>query len=417
MKRGGFFYGWVIVAVAFIGGGFSSGVHIWGLSVFVLPMTGELGWSRTAFFTALTLRSLLGGFLAPVVGPWLDTRRGPRLLVLGGAIVLGASLASIRWVHEPWQFWLLFGMLGAVSDMGSGFVVSQTLVPKWFVRRRGRALGVATMGTGLGALVFPVSVSALVSAIGWRDAWTILGIAAVVVLVPLALLLRTRPEDVGMLPDGDTKPPATGEIEAAHREERSLTRRQALRTPAFWLLLSGSAFIGIGIVGFQSNWLPYLKESGFSSVQASVSIAIYGGLSGLSRPLWGLLSERIPPRYLMVVVTTLTAASILMLLNVRTVPMLASYMTIAGLVMGGYIILQSLIVANYFGRAHLGGVTSAMRPLLTVSMAASPLLAGVLYDARGNYTLVFLMAMAAWFVAGLIVLMAKPPLRTTPHVA
>ena len=408
-KRRGFFYGWVIVAVAFIGAGFSSGIHIWGLSVFVLPMTDDLGWSRTAFFAALTIRSLLGGFLAPFIGPLLDTRHGPRLLGFVGAIVLGVSLIGVKFVNEPWQFWMLFGFMGALAEMGSGFVVSQTLVPKWFVRRRGRALGIATMGTGLGALVFPLSVGALVSALGWRDAWLVLGLASMAVMAPLALLLGTRPEDVGLLPDGDAAPTEAGQSAPAGSLEGSITRRQAMATPTFWLLLGSSSLIIVGITGFQSNWLPYLSETGFSTVQASAAIAVYGALSGLSRPLWGLLGERVPVRYLMTVVTTLTGASILMLLNVHTMPLLMAYMTIAGLIMGGYIILQSLLTANYFGRAYLGGVLGAMRPVLTISGAVSPLLAGVLYDLQGDYTLAFLVAMAAWFIAGLVVLMARPP--------
>ena len=402
------------MAVAFVSAGFASGISLWSLSVFVLPMTDDLEWSRTSFFAALTIRSLLTGILAPIVGPWLDTRRGPRLLVFGGAILLGASLVGTKFVDEAWQFWLLFGILGGFAQAGSGFVVIQSIVPKWFVRKRGRALGIATMGTGLGALLFPVSVSVLVNSIGWRDAWLVLGIASVAVLAPLSLLVRTRPEDVGLLPDGETAPQTAAESATGPSMEQSLTRHQAVRTSTFWLLVGSFSLAGFGIVGFQSNWVPYLLESGFSSVQAASTIAIYGALSGLSRPLWGLMGERVPARYLMATVTTLTAASILMFLGVRTIPMLVSFMTIAGLVMGGYIIVQSLITSNYFGRAHLGSIGGAMHPFLTMSFALSPLLVGVLYDLQGRYTLAFLLAMAAWLGAGAIVLMARPPRRAGP---
>ena len=408
------FYGWVIVAVAFVSAGFTSGIGIWSLSVFVIPMTEDLGWSRTAFFTSLTIRALLTGVLSPIVGPWLDTRHGPRLLAFGSAIALGASLVGVKFVDEAWQFWLIFGVIGAFSQAGSGMVVTHSIVPKWFIRKRGRALGIATMGTGLGALLFPISVSALVNTVGWRDAWLVLGLACVALLAPLSLLVRTRPEDMGLLPDGEPATQAAAKPNTSPSVEQSLTRHQAIRTSTFWLLVASFSLVGFGIVGFQTNWVPYLLESGFSSAQAASSIAIYGALSGLSRPLWGYMGERVPARYLMATVTTLTAASILMFLGVRTIPLLVSFMTIAGLVMGGYIIVQSLITANYFGRAYLGSVGSAMRPFFTLSFALSPLLVGALYDLQGNYTLAFLVAMAAWLVAGAIVLMARPPMRAEP---
>ena len=420
-RRWPFFYGWGIVGVAFLGSGIGSGVAIWGASVFVIPMTEELGWSRATFFAAFTVRAVLGGLSAPLLGPLLDTRNGPRILAMVGAIVLTVSMMLLRYTDHLWQFILLYGVAGAVADAGGGFGVSQTLVPKWFVRKRGRALGISTMGVGLGALIFPGGVSALVDAFGWRDAWLYFGLMAGGVSLLLALFVRTRPEDVGLLPDGDAVPPVPADhLPSAHlanapgqpgiAEERSLTRREALRTPAFWLLLLSFGFVGFGIMGFQANWLPYLLESGFSSKQAAGGIAIYGGLSGLSRPLWGLLGERIAPRYLLAASTVITAFSILLFLNVRTVPALSGYMALAGVFMGGYIILRALLASNYFGRGHIGAINGAFRPLEMGTGALSPLLFGLLYDFNGNYTIAFIVAGVGWFLAGAIVLLARPPM-------
>ena len=205
-RRWPFFYGWVIVGVAFVSSGIGSGVAIWGPSVLLLPMTEELGWSRASFFSAFFVREVIIGVCSPAVGPLYDTKHGPRLLALAGAVLLGISTALIGNVDELWQFVLLFGVMGGVAELGSGFFISQTLVPKWFVRRRGRALGVAVMGVGLGALLFPAGVSALIEAVGWRDAWLWFGAAIGAVSFALALLLRTRPEDVGLQPDGGVPP-------------------------------------------------------------------------------------------------------------------------------------------------------------------------------------------------------------------
>ena len=303
-RRGRFYYGWVIVGVAFLGSGIGSGVSLWGASVFVIPMTEDLGWSRAAFFSGYTVRAAVVGVLAPVVGPWTDTRAGPRALAAGGAVLLGLSLVLLRYTDSLWQFLLLFGVAGGLADLGSGFMVAQTLVPKWFVRRRGRALGIAIAGVGIGATVFPGAVSALVETVGWRDAWLWLGIGAGGVSLALALLIRTRPEDMGLLPDGAAA--GSPVPENNRREERSLTRAEALRTPAFWLLMASFALAGFGIMGFQSNWVPFLLERDFSAAQASFGILFYGVISGLSRPVWGLVSERVAPRFLMAAVTAVT---------------------------------------------------------------------------------------------------------------
>ena len=409
-----FFYGWVIVGVAFVGAGIGSGVSIWGASVFVLPMTEDLGWSRTTFFAAFTVRALVVGIAAPAVGPWLDTRHGPRLMAIGGALVLAGSMALLSFTENVWQFMLLYGVAGGLADLGSGSTILVTIVPKWFVLSRGRALGIATMGVGLGALLFPATVSALVEAVGWRTAWVWFGAVAGGISLLLALLVRTRPEDVGLRPDGaaGASAPLT-DAEQNAVGERSLTRGEALRTPVFWLLLVAWSLFALGIVGFQANWLPFLLESGFSASEASAGIAVYGLLSGLSRPGWGLLSERVPPRYLLAASASATAVVIVLFLNVGSVRLLATYMAMAGVSMGGYVILHVLLTADYFGRAHLGAVESMLRPAVYGAGALSPLLFGALYDLRDGYGAAFLVAAAAWLAAGLIVLAARPPGQRT----
>ena len=408
-ERWPFFYGWVIVGVAFVASGIGSGAAIWGPSVLLLPMTGELGWSRAEFFSAFLVRELIIGLAAPFVGPLYDTKHGPRLLALAGAVLLGLSMALIRDVTELWQFVALFGVLGGVAELGGGFFISQALVPKWFVRKRGRALGISIMGVGLGALVFPTAVSMLIEAVGWRGAWVWFGVGIGSVAFVLALLLRTTPEEAGLLPDGAATREARRAGAAPVVEERSLTRREAVRTPAFWLLLAAFSLVGLGITGFQSNWHPFLVETGFGPAEASFGIAIYGLVSGLVRPGWGLLGERFPARYLLGAVSIATAVLIMVFLNVRGMAALVPVMFMAGLIMGGYLILRALLTADYFGRVHLGAVNSLFRPVVMGVGAAGPILFGALYDLQGGYTLAFLAAALAWGASGVIVLLAKPP--------
>ncbi len=409
-----FFYGWVIVAVAFLGSGVAVGVGLWGPSVFVIPMTEELGWSRATFFLAFTVRGAIVGFSAPFVGPLFDSRNGPRIGMIAGGVLMGASMVGLRYVEHLWQFLLLFGVAGGIADLASGFVISQSVVPKWFVRRRGRALGLSIAGVGLGATVFPGGIALLVNAVGWRETWMYFGIIAGSIKVILGLFVRTRPEDVGLLPDGDSALDMQGGGLYPTRmadDERSLTRKEALHSRAFWMLIATFTLVGFGIMGFQTNWIPFLLERNFTLASAASGVLFYGIFSGLSRPFWGLIGERVPPRFLLAGSTIFTGGSIFFFLNVSSLPILAGYMAIAGVAMGGFLILQSLLTANYFGREHIGAITAMMAPAAIVSTAMSPLIMGVLYDLNGDYVYAFTFAAVAWIAAGVVALMAKPPNR------
>lgn len=413
-----FFYGWVIVAVAFLGSGLAVGVGLWGPSVFVVPMTEELGWSRATFFLAFTVRGAIVGFSSPFVGPVFDSRHGPRIAMIAGGVLMGVSMVGLRYVDHLWQFLLLFGVAGGLADLGSGFVISQSVVPKWFVRKRGRALGIAIAGVGLGATAFPGPLGLLVDAVGWRDAWVYFGIGAGVLKVLLGLFVRTRPEDVGLQPDGGSVGDAAevARTTQAVPAERSLTRREALHSRAFWLLIATFTLVGFGIMGFQTNWIPFLLEREFTLATAAGGVLFYGVFSGLSRPLWGLIGERIQPRFLLAGSTVFTGASIFFFLSVNTLPVLAGYMTIAGVSMGGFLILQSLLTSNYFGREHIGAITAMMAPAAIVSTSLSPLIVGALYDLNGDYVYAFSFAAVAWIAAGLVAMLAKPPDRSATDV-
>ena len=162
------FYGWYLVGVSLISGAFQTGIGIWGVSVFVSPMEDELGWSRASFFVALSIRTALTGLLSPVVGPWRDTKNGPRVLMLAGSIILGISLIALKYVDSLWEFYLFFGVFGSIGALGAGGILTQTILPKWFIRKRGRALGIASMGGGMGPLIFPITILGLIP--GWVGA-------------------------------------------------------------------------------------------------------------------------------------------------------------------------------------------------------------------------------------------------------
>lgn len=409
----GFFYGWVLVAVAIVTGGFNTGVGTWALTVFAKPMTEELEWSRTAFFGALTVYTAVASFLSPLVGPWRDTTRGPRVLMLGGAILIGLSLIALKWVDSLWEYYLFYGVLAAIGSLGIGEALTQAILPKWFISKRGRAMGIAVMGGGLGPLFAPLTLHTIMTAVGWRDTWLIMGIAVIAILVPISFLVRTRPEEMGLLPDGEQTPVEDPSRAAQPRprlpDERSLTRAEAIRSPAFWLIILAYAMGGLGMRGFQVNWIPYLQDQGFATAVGALAITVYGICTVGVRPLWGILGDRYPVRMLIVVQSFLTASTILLLIYVVGVPMLFAFMVLFGVTMGGSFILRPLIVANYFGRNHLGAISSLMRPFNGFTGAIGPVFVAAIYDLHGSYFWGFFMVMIGFAFTGAVIALAKPP--------
>lgn len=404
-----------MVLVAGMGGIFTLGTGLWSISVFVIPMENDLGWNRTTIFGALTVRALVAGVLAPLAGPLFDTRNGPRFLSIVSAILIGISLVGIRWVHEAWQFYLFFSVIGAMANVTGGTVLVEALVPKWFVRRRGRAVALASLGGVVGP-VFPLGIQQVISLFGWRDAWMILGIFSTVILLPLALLIRTKPEDIGLLPDGDVANKQIAESDLAtsgsspvYSEEPSLTRREVLRTRSFWLLAIAFSVTSLGVQGFIPNWLPYFQDIGFNAATGAAALTVFGIFVLPARLIWGFLAEQYSVRHLLMLQHFLTAAGVVLLLFIGNLEFLLLFAIFMGLAYGGYVPLQRLIYPIYYGRTHLGSIRGAMRPFITLASAVGPLVIAGIYDAKGSYFLAFIVVMCTWLMAGLLFMLARPP--------
>jgi MFS family permease len=409
------YYGWIVLAVAMVAGSFSTGLGVWGVSIFLRPMTEALGWSRSSFFAALTVRSLVAGVLAPFIGPLLDTPKGPRRLMLLSAVLLGVSLMGVRFVNNIWEFYLLFGVVGGIAQVTGANSLAHSILPKWFVRKRGRVLGIAAMGPGLGPMIFPVSIQSLIEFTDWRTAWFVLGIVAIAILVPMSFLVRTRPEDMGLLPDGDIVPPeerGEGRPRQPRRLE-GLTRSEGIRTPAFWLIVVSFMLVGIGIGGFHANLVPFFQDAGLSAGTAALSGTAFAICSVSTRPVWGILAERVPVRYILGPLLIMAAGSVLLVLNVGGKPSMLIAAGVHGVAIGAYISLQGLVVADYFGRAHLGAINGMIRPFMTGAGALSPLMIAVLFDLRDSYTVAFLIIAVGWLFAGVLMFMASPPAKRT----
>jgi sugar phosphate permease len=373
-------------------------------------MTQDLGWSRSAFFGALTVRSIASGLIAPFIGPVQDSRNGPRRLMFLTVLGMAGGMIALRWVESLIAFYVLFGIVGTLMTVGGAEMLVNAVLPKWFIRKRAAALTVASAGQGLGPLIFPVLVSAVIGAWGWRAGWMAIGIAAFALLLPLAFMVRTRPEDIGLHPDGDGPEGASRTGFIPRRVlEHSFTRREAMREPSLWLInLSGALFV-MGVTGLQTNWLVYFQDAGFASTTAALSASAFGIGSFSSRFLWGFISHKYPVRVLMAMATSLTAVTVLLIFQVDSVPEMMAVAVLNGLALGGNFVMRPLIVADYFGRNHLGAIGGIMRPLQIAGAATGPIAVAGLFDLTDSWHVAFGLVIAIWLTSALTIAIAAPP--------
>lgn len=419
-----FFYGWVIVFAAAVKGAFNVGSAVFASSVFLVPMQDDLGWSRTLIFGALAVRTLAGGLLSPIVGPWGDHPWAPRVALPIGSVLFGLSFLLVKWADTPLEYYLSYGVLGALGLALTSNPILEGVVLKWFVRRRAQAIMWMQVGPPTGPMIFPLVLTILIAAFGWRDAWMWMGIAATAVFLPLSLLVRTSPESMGLLPDGDRPgqqpTPASGGRRGGPAGERSFTRAEALRSKAFWLLCAALFLSIIGLPGFQAHWVPYLVDVHFSREAAATAVLVFGTFSVTARFVWGYLTARYDIRALMITQAMLAALGVLLLLNVQNTVMMYAWALYHGLTLAVFFQLQALLVVTYFGRANIGAIRGVMFPFITLGSSAGPIVLGALRDWQGSYVVPFLLVLTTWVLAALLVFLTKPPQpvdEPVPHSA
>ncbi len=409
----GIYPGWGVVAGAFLGNGLFGAIGLVVIGFFFVPMNQSLGWSIGAMSVALSLRSVAIVLPAPFIGPKVDAW-GARPFVFWGAITAGLATAGLGLVTELWQFYLLYGLIGSVCFVCISNLVTSTAVSKWFVRRRGKALGIADLGVGISVALLAPLVVALINAIDWRATWVVLGIITAAVVAPVSLLMRRQPEDYGLRPDGFSKDDGQAPGQATAQKpalfEPEWTRSQAVRSPTFWLLLLMFNAGGLALSGVLAHQVPHIINKGFTAAQAATALSIWAILSGVSRIGFGILSDLVPIRYVVTAIMFGSAAGVLLLLWSTNAALLYAFAVVYGLFRGAYVMMTTLVWANYYGRRFLGSINGIVLPFNAVSTAGGPLLAGFLFVIRGDYTIALELFAACYVLAGVLALLIKQPM-------
>lgn len=411
------FYGWYIVFAALVASMMATGLQVYSLGVFLKPMTEDLGWSRTDLSFGQTISTLCSGAVAFWVGPLLD-RHGGRVLMVIGAVAMGAGFVALGLVHALWQYYLVKGVLVTAGSAMAGLVVVNVAISNWFIRRRGIAIGIAAMGVSVAALVTPILSTALIDAYGWRAAWMILGSSIPLLIVPLSLfVMRRRPEDHGLEPDGgpgDGRAPSKARAASMALQGVIWTRRQAMRTRSLWMLSAAFSLGSMGLSALFLHLVPYLSDAGLTSGQAA---SVFGmvGLAGLiSKPAWGFALDRFNTSYCAASEFLLMGLGLFAITVTDHVVALHAAVFLLGLGIGGVSTVQEVVWADYFGRATIGMIRGLTRPFTVLSSAGGPVFAALAYDTRGSYELAFYVFIGTYVAAAAVILVTPYPTPPLP---
>jgi sugar phosphate permease len=392
--RRGFFYGWVVVAVTAIVVLITAGVRS-APGAFLLTMTAEPGWSTASVSFAAAAGFVVFGFAGPLSG-WLMGRIGVRNVVLLSLAMTGAALLATSLVREIWQLTLLFGL---VSGLGTGLVASvlgPTVATRWFVKDRGLVVGIFGGSTSAGQLLFFPLLTALSVTVGWRVGAVVLGVIALVLLLPVLIWLRNDPADVGQRPRGATE----GAIAHVRPPDRGVMGR-AIRTSDFWFL-AGTFFIcgatSNGLVG--QHFIPHAVDHGFTPVAASTALAVMGVFNFVGTIASGWLTDRVDPRRLLLVYYGFRGVSLLFLPFIHDTMSIAAFAILFGLDYIATVPPTVALVADRFGQHNVGVVYGWVFASHMVGAAVAAWVAGIVRENVGDYAAAFVAAGWIAIVAG-----------------
>ena len=448
------FYGWWIVLAAAAMNVYGSGVWFYGFPVFFPRIIESFGWTRAMTAGAFSISRVEGGLEAPIIGYLVD-RFGPRKLALAGAVTAGCGFMLMSWVNDfslgPLNvsalvaFYLVFGgVLSIGYNTGFGHTATPTIA-NWFIRKRSRAFALWSLGAGGSGIVVAL-LQELIAAYGWRQAAFLCGLGMFVVVVPLAAVLRHRPEQYGQLPDGErpeedrtatavTSAVAVGADRVAPKEEEADLRygapranvrfgeydfsvREALATASFWFLYLGSMARAVTMTAVVIHEVAYLEDIGFSSEVAARALAAMVFISLIGRFCFGWLGDAFEKRKIFIATMLLQILGLIILDQVRTMTQLWVFVVVYAIGYGGAIPVWTAMRAEYFGRRRFATLQGIMQFLSMPATVLGPVYAGWVFDLTKSYHIAFLSFVASLSLGVVFIYFArrpKPPVNAMPR--
>ena len=401
--------GGVVGSFVAVGAGFAS------MSVFLSPVTEDLGWTVAAFTIATAGANAVNGISGIIVGPLVD-RHGPRVLMLFGGCALSAAMYMTSHVTELWQFILLQAFGAGLGLSLVGPLVVNIALSKWFVIGRGWAIALGSTGISFAGMFVPFAMTRVVDSLGWRDGYVILSVVVLVLVLPIAFVMRRQPEDYGLLPDGhraDGVGVSMADTVTLHLDRlNSYTRREALHTRGIWLLTLSFGCFGAAATALLIHGIPFVTQAGFTRTEAALAVGVAGVGNLAAKILWGWALGRWHPRYLWAMCFGLLCIGIVLQLfadALNFLPLMHVAFFLWGLGFGGGVPLGEFIWAKYYGRVHIGAVRSVGMPVGILFGALGPITASLLFDASGTYTSAWLLMLVIYAVGATSVLISREP--------
>ena len=401
-----FHYGWVIIAIAALSQFFSGPGQTYSNSIFIDYYIEDFGWSRSTVSGIYSAATLTAGFLLFFVGRLID-RNGSRKMAVAVSIALAVACFFNSFVTSLVMLFIGFFFIRLLGQ-GSMALISSSLIPQWFVKKRGRAISIAAIGGLVSSAAFPLLNVWLIESFGWRSSWLILGIIIIVCFTPLALfLIQNSPEEMGLLPDNGASLKAGPEKKLI--EEVSWSVKEASKTRAFWLLLLCAAIPGIVNTGLTFHLVSIFSEKSLS-LETAAGILSLTALIGLPVTfITGILLEKVKVQYML---TLVFAGELLSLFLLQKADFLAAAMVFGlvwGVSMGIERIVMAVVWPNYFGRKHIGSISGISMAMVVTGSALGPLPLGIAFDLFGGYTEI-LWALMIFPIFGIVAaLLADPP--------
>ena len=413
-----FYYGWLVLGTAALGSYAATGVAQVVLGGIQSLIFEDMGWDRSTVAFAVTAGTWTSGLLTPFIGRLAD-RHGPRGLMPAAALVAGVCFFALAGIQAIWQFYVAYIIGRAVANPILVGVVPRTAAVSFFRRKRNLALGLTAMARPVGGAINIQMISVIAAVYSWRAAYRFLGVFTLLLILPLFLVMRRRPEDIGLRPDGDDPSRSTdarsrpaGSSEAAYSgipREFDWRAGEAVLTSTFWLIVIAQMLeiLTSGAVGFQV--VPFLKDSGLSLPLAAGALSLSSLLGAFANPVLGLLSDRFTARRLALI--ALVSATGVMSLFLVTNPSQWGFFVVVlwGTASGGLSVMGSMMLSQYFGRTSYGSITGLMGPFQTGALGLGPTFGAVLYNLTGGYTALFIYGIAAYAGAILLIYSARAP--------
>jgi MFS family permease len=416
-----FFYGWYIVGTGFLTNIASTFALASTLSIFLKPLTAELGISRGVFSLLRSGEGIIGALIAPFVGILVD-RHGGRWLIAIGTAIVAVGYLMLGHVETFTQFALVRLTFVTFGDALMGSMVVNIVIAQWFLRRRGRAFAISSMGVGFAKVCMPIVAASLIVWFGWRQTWMVFGLVTLVLgVVPALLFIRRSPEEMGLLPDGTEEPIVADHTrvrqnraaaDATTNQDLEWTRGEAMRNGTFWLLVITFGIASIGVTGLNLHVYPYVTDLGHPPVVAATVMSIIASMQLFSPLAWGFLAERMDVRVAATLRFVIQAIGLGLATLTGNLFCLYAGFFLYGIGLGGNMVLPEILWANYFGRRSLGRVRGLGLLISQVMAAAGPPFFGFLFDITNGYGLSFAIFGCALITSAVLSLMLRPPTKT-----